>query len=130
MCFDDYYNEVCLVHGAVLCCIFVFKSLTKDFSSVYSNSLNKVIWILLKIDQVFIQTSWHKMTNDYFWFVQTHQRGTVGFFVVRWKPCIFRISIFGQFLWLFWMNKLLIPNWTVWTSQHLHVDFGKYSWTF
>lgn len=48
VCFD--YNKVCLVqHGAVLSCIFVFKTFAKGFTSVYSDDLNKVIWTLLKI---------------------------------------------------------------------------------
>lgn len=38
-------------------CIFVFKTITKGFTSVYSDNFNKVIWTVLKIAQVFfIQT--------------------------------------------------------------------------
>lgn len=57
VCFVNDYNKVCLVqHGAVLSCIFVLETLTKGFTAVYSDNLNKVIWTLLKIAQVFIQT--------------------------------------------------------------------------
>lgn len=75
---------------AVLGCIFVFKTSTKGFTSVYSDSLNKVIWILLKIEFFYSNILAQKGKNRLFFL--TCVCTAKGYGRVQWKPLVSRFG--------------------------------------
>lgn len=104
-----YLCEVCLVHGAVLGCIFVFKTSTKGFTSVYSDSSNKAIWILLKIEFLF-KHSCTKGQNQIIFNLCKHSKGVRSSPVKTthlqiWWCQRSHFLLWVKFVWLLWMYQ-------------------------
>lgn len=96
---------------AVLGCIFVFKTSTKGFTSVYSDSLNKVIWILLKIEFFLFKHSCTKGQKQIIFFnLCMHSKGGRSSPVKTTRLQIWWCQL-SHFLW--WVKFV----WLLWTNQ-------------